>query len=334
MRRVIFIVFWININYFSLHAQEKLTLKIGTLAPKSSTWGKFVQNIRREIYVNTKNSSQIVLIRAYYGGVQGDETEIGKKIRYGQLDGGFFAGNGLGVVCREARVLDLPLQFSSYEQIDFVYANLKKDLDVYFQKQGFFLAGIGNIGYAYFFSQKKIGSFEDIRHSKMWLWKGDRLVQVAMKVLQIPAIAISFNDVNTALQTGLIQGVYCTPSSLIALQWHKQIKYMLDMPLAAVSSGLVFSLKSWQKITPKNQSIILEVVSKRMKEMTIESRKNDEIALTTLQQQRVTLLKSQDKKSTVLDYAKQIKKKMTGSFIPKTLIEKIDRLIKDNLNSP
>ena len=155
----------------------------------------------------------------------------------GQLDGAAFTGNGLGHVCREARVMEIPFLFDAAAEVDYVYERLEDDLNIYFKKNGFHLIGLSETGYAYFFSQVDIKNLADVRKSKMWSWKGDELAEVIMRALEVPDIPINFTEVISSLQTGLIDGFYCTPTAAVSLQWYTEAKYFLNQPICNVTGG-------------------------------------------------------------------------------------------------
>ena len=312
-----------------LFAEKKVILKLATLAPKSSTWGALMKDLQKMAYLKTKNSDQSILLKVYYGGVQGDEVEVAKKIRYGQLDGGFFTGNGLGELCKESRILDLPLSFRSFKEADFVYDKITDDLSPYFLKKGFVLGGIRAIGHAYFFSKHSVASIGDISKTKMWVWKGDQLVFEAMKVLKIPAIPVNFSEVSTALQTGLIDGVYSTPTALIALQWHKYLNVALDSKLTLVSSGVVFSGKKWKKLSKENQKILMDSVQKSLVKMGKKSRQDDIVSIRELKKSSIKWMRSKDDVGTIQAYADALKSALLGKMIPSKLMVRFRTLLEE-----
>ena len=330
-KKILILIFLFHIFFFQqMNAKEKkVILKLATLAPISSIWGKLIKDIRKETYLKTQKTDQLVILKAYYGGVQGDEVEMGKKILYGQLDGGFFTGNGLGAICKQSRILDLPLNFNSFKEAKYVYQGIHGDLNAYFKKKGFFLVGIAPMGYAYFFSKKNIQTFESIRRSKMWIWKGDKLVYEAMKIMKIPTVSVGFNEVKMALQTGLINGVYATPTALVSLQWYQDINYMLDQPLSIVSSGVVFDLKSWKKLSSENQKLLSIIIAKRLEEMAYKSFKSDEISLKELKKTGIKINPSKQSKQAIKDFALKLKEKLKGKIFSKSLLLKINQLLKE-----
>lgn len=302
-----------------LVAQQQTKLSFATLAPKASTWGKLITEIVRETYKRTEKK---ILIQVYYGGVQGDEHEIEKKIRFRQIDGGFFTGNGLGTVAHEARILEVPGYVES-DNVESVYTEMQPLLNRYFEKRGYVLLGLVEVGYAYFFSKHEISNISSIAQTKMWVWKGDQLASDMMSMLKIPAIAVDFSEVIPSLQTGLIDGVYATPTALISLEWQKEVSYMLDLPVTLVSSGVVFSKKKWDTLPGSSQKIIQDVVREKLNRYRPIIRKIDAESIEVLKQQGMKILPSGNEKATIAQNSDVI-----GKTFPKDLQDKIKSLRK------
>ena len=307
--------------------KQETSLKIGTLAPKTSIWGQLLRDLRKQVYISTRSQKQTIRMQVYYGGVQGDEFEVAKKIRYGQLDGGFFSGNGLGALCKSIRLLDLPFLFHSYEEADYVYERLMEDLRLLFGNEGFELVVLAPIGYVYFFSKQEIGSFDALQQTKMWIWKGDVLVHTAMKIMKIPAVSISFNQVTSALQTGLINTVYATPTALIALQWHKDLEIMSDLKINLVSGGMVLSKKAWQKLSRDNRVLMRSLSQQRLLGMMQQSRRSDDLAIKALSKQGLKRVSMGTDVKQIEGYGLQLKKELQGKLFSKALLQKVEGLI-------
>ena len=66
-----------------------VTLKVGVLAPEGTNWSNSLKKMAKEIREKTNKK---VKIKFYFGGSQGDEPDVLRKIRVGQLHGGIFTG--------------------------------------------------------------------------------------------------------------------------------------------------------------------------------------------------------------------------------------------------
>ena len=99
MRKTLFtLIICIIVFCFSYAASDagekaKITIKIATIAPSRTSIAEIMEDFRTEVREKTNNE---VDFKIYYGGVQGDESDVLRKIRVGQLHGGIFNGCGIG----------------------------------------------------------------------------------------------------------------------------------------------------------------------------------------------------------------------------------------------
>ena len=90
------------------HKFKKFWIKFATVAPEGSTWMKHMRRLDQTL---KKKSKGEIGFRIYAGQIAGDEVDVLKKIRIGQLHCAAFSGVGLGQVLPMVRVLDLPFLF-------------------------------------------------------------------------------------------------------------------------------------------------------------------------------------------------------------------------------
>ena len=92
---------------------DETVIKFATLAPEGSTWMKVMQEWNKKLMEKTRNQ---VKFKIYAGGVSGDEKDVVRKVRLGQLQSGGFTGVGLGEIAPEVRILDAPLLFRDSDE--------------------------------------------------------------------------------------------------------------------------------------------------------------------------------------------------------------------------
>ena len=84
------------------------TLKLGTIVPAGSIWDKAVRRMGAEW---KKETAGRVSIRVYPGGIQGDEPDLIRKMRIGQLQGAVLSASGLGDIEPAFRIFETPMFF-------------------------------------------------------------------------------------------------------------------------------------------------------------------------------------------------------------------------------
>jgi TRAP-type C4-dicarboxylate transport system substrate-binding protein len=254
----------------------RVQIKIATLAPEGSTW----MNLMRELDTRVRQATAgEVGFKFYPGGVQGDERLVLKKMRSGQLHGGGFTGNGLGIVAPALRVLEVPFAFESETEIDAVYRELGPELEAALRESGHVLLGWAEVGFVHLFTREPVTSLADLRARKMWLWEGDPLAEAFFAEAGVAPVPLAITDVYTSLQTGLVDGVYSSPYAAVVLQWHTQVKAMSEMPITHAIGAVIVTEKVWNGITPASQAKVREIAGDIFARLKDSSREENRRAL-------------------------------------------------------
>jgi len=237
----------------SADAKSQYRIKFATVAPEGSTWLKHLRGLDRDI---RKKSGGELGFRIYAGGIAGDELDVLKKIRIGQIHSAAFSGVGFGQILPMVRVLDLPFLFRSYEEIDRVHRALQPLFTDKFRAKGFELLAWAEVGNVHLFSKKPIRRVNDLRGLKVWTWSGDPIAKAAFAHMGVNPIPLSYPDVATALNTGMIDTVYAPPLAALVLQWHTYLTYMTALPLAH-STGAVLISSNYYDMLPRGLARLL-----------------------------------------------------------------------------
>ena len=267
-------------------AAETKVLKFATIAPDGSSWMKTMTALNEELQQKTNGA---VKFKFYAGGVSGDEKDVVKKVRIGQLHAAGFTGVGLGEIAPEVRILDAPWLFKSDKEVDYIYKTFAKQLSDAIEKAGYVLLGWTELGPVHVFTQAPLKEPEDMKNQKMWVWEGDPIAQAAYQALDVSPIPLSIVDVMSSLQTGLINGVYGPPMGVVALQWFQRAKYIYPVPMARSAGAILLSKKAFDDLSPENQKILLEVAGRHLKKLNEQSRQENVDALKSLQKQGLTI---------------------------------------------
>ena len=160
----------------------------------------------------------------------GNDAQVLRKIRIGQLQGGAFTAGGLGERYGALNLYGIPLLFRSLDEIDAVRAALDPELAAGLEQAGFVTFGFIEGGFANLLSNEPISSVEDMRRKKVWVPEGDPISFMAMEALGLSPAVLPVTDVLTGLQTGLIDIAFASPVAALVLQWHTKVKYITELP--------------------------------------------------------------------------------------------------------
>lgn len=263
------------------------TLKFATLAPPGSTWMNLLEDWKKEVAARSENR---LVLKIYPGGVQGDEPDVLKKIRFDQLQGGAFTGYGIGKMYSPARVMELPFLFEDHAEIDHVRRALTPDIERGFREHGYRFLGWMELGYIYFFSQHPIRNLDDLKPRRIWLWQGDELGEAIFQSRDLSPVPLSVTDVFTSLSTGLIDTVYCTPLSAVALQWFTKVKYATEVPMLNGIGGLVVSDRFFEKLPPDLQAILTETGRETGEKLVAATRVDNANSVSVLKKEGIEFL--------------------------------------------
>ena len=264
----------------TLHAERTHVLKFATLAPDGTTWVRLLEEWADTVRMESDGR---LVFRIYPGGVQGDEPDVLKKMRFGQLQGGAFTGYGIGHIWSPARVLEMPFLFEDIDEIDFVRERLMPDIEQGFRDNGYELIGWMEIGYIYFFSQHPIASLEDLQQRRIWYWQGDPLGKAFFDASELAPVPLSVIDVYTSLSTGMIDTVYAPPLGALALQWFSKTGFITNVPMANGIGALVVSRKFFQNLPQDLQKLLKRTGADTGAKLIAATRRDNQEALELLQ---------------------------------------------------
>ena len=267
---------------------QAIQIKIATISPEGSVWMEKMREGAKDLAKKTDNR---IKIKFYSGGVMGDDKAVLRKIRIGQLQGGAFVSGSLSQYYPDNQIYSLPLFFRSFKEIDYVRGYLDQKIIDGFEKGGIVIFGIAEGGFAYVMSTVPIYTVEDMREQKVWIPDNDSMILEAIKAFDITPIPLSIADVRAGLQTGLINTVTTPPIGALALQWHTQIKYLLDEPFLYIYGVLAVDRKVFKRISPADQQIFRKIMGDVFKTLDRLNREDNIKAMETLHKQGIKFIK-------------------------------------------
>lgn len=324
LRSLVFACFSVALSAASVQAAEH-EIKLSVLAPEGSTWVKEMEAMNQEL--QAKSGGKLAL-KIYAGGVSGDEKDVLRKMRIGQVHAAAFTGVGLGQIVPSVRILELPMLFRSYQEVDYVKGKLQPEFEKQFDANGFVLLGWAEAGFVNIFSNKPIANKEDMKGVKMWAWEGDPLVKAMYETLGIVPIPLALPDVLTSLQTKLIDGVYGPPLGVIALQWFTKVQYMTEANLANSTGGLLISKAQFAKLPPDLQALLKETGAKYGAQLVQKIRAENTSAIATLKKNGIQMVAVDPKaKEEMIQLSEAVYPKLAGNLYPAALLARVKGLI-------
>jgi TRAP-type C4-dicarboxylate transport system substrate-binding protein len=321
-------VFLLFLMFPAAHAEDAYVLKFATLAPQGSTWMNIISDWANQV---EKESQGRLKFKLYGGGVSGDEPDVLRKIRFGQLHGGAMTGHGIGYIYSPTRVLEIPFLFRSYDEVDHVRAQLMPEIREGFHQNGFELLGWMEVGFIQLFSRVPIYSIEDMKKRRIWLWQGDPLGTAFFAASGLAPVPLPITEVFTSLSTGLIDTTIAPPLGAIAFQWFTKTPYMTDIPVMDGIGGLIVSRKFFDGLPKDLQQLLRRSGEEAGTRLLVETRRDNEKSLAVLKQNGVTFTSEwKDKDSDLFDLRDRAAAMLAkDGYIPAPFYEKARKLLND-----
>lgn len=257
-------------------------LKIATVAPDGSHWMEQMRAGAEQIRQRTAGR---VTVKFYPGGVMGNDAQILRKIRVGQLQGGAFTAGGLGERYSSLNLYGIPLLFRSLDEVDHVRSHLDPKLLAGLEQAGFVSFGFIEGGFAKLLSNEPVSSVDDIRRKKVWVPEGDQISFLAMQALGLSPVVLPITDVLTGLQTGLIEITFASPVAALVLQWHTKVTYITELPISYSMGIFALDREAFRGLDAADQQVLREVMTDVANRLDRAAREDNEGA-------REVLLKS------------------------------------------
>jgi TRAP-type C4-dicarboxylate transport system substrate-binding protein len=262
-------------------------LKIATLSPEGTSWMKHMRGAGKRIAKETRGR---VRLRFYPGGVMGDYKAMLRKIRIGQLHGAAVTGGALAAIAPDAVIYRLPFLFRTLSEVDHLRNRLDPRIADQLANKSMHTFGFAGGGFTHLMSTREIRNLQQAQKRKVWAPVGDRVSEAAFKSLKISPITLPLTDVLTGLQTGLVDTVAAPPVVAIALQWHTQTEYLLDMPLTFSYGALVLAERALKRVSSADRAVLTRILTETFAAMDRENRQDNIEAKAALRNQGMKFL--------------------------------------------
>ncbi len=264
-----------------------VTFKIATLSPEGSGWMKVLRERTGAIEARTGGE---VKFKFYPGGVMGDDKAVLRKMRVGQLHGAVLTSGGLVQAYPDIALYNLPLMFRDNTEVDHVRDIMDQALIDGLRQKKYVGFGFAEVGFAYPMTQQPVTSVGQMRQRKVWTPDNDQGALEAFAAFDISPIPLPIADVLAGLQTGLIDSIGSPPIGTIALQWHTQVQYGLEVPLIYVYGTLAMAERAFNRLSDAHQAVVTEELGAAVRAVNDSARKDHLSAKQAISNQGISWL--------------------------------------------
>jgi TRAP-type C4-dicarboxylate transport system substrate-binding protein len=303
-------------------AQETVTLRIATLAPRGSPWDRAFRAWGNSLQQETNGRLRL---QFYLGGSQGDERDYIRKMQAGQLDGAAVTATGLGQIVRPVLVLSAPGIFSEYRQIDRVRNRLGGEFETQFNEAGYQLMGWGDVGRARIFSNRPIRRPQDLRSVRPWAWRDDVIFTEFLSVVGANPQRLGVNEVLPALQTRRVDAFPASALAAVSLQWYNHATHVTQQSDSILVGATIIKKDKYDAL-PEDLRAALDSTAERAHRVLSSSiRRADDRAYQAILRRGVTAVDISAHEAEWERAARTTRNNLAGRLYSRAMLQQVER---------
>ena len=299
-------------------------IRLGTLATEDSDWGNALKAMNSELIQESNNQLRFALTFAM------DEKRLIDLMRKGQLDAISVTAIGLGWVLEDLFIFQLPMLFTSYEELDYVREKLAPEFAQSFEEKNYVLLSWGDLGFTYLFSKQPIRTQTDLKKTRFWVYDIDPIAEAFASESGKEPVLSPVGNVLSLLRNGDIETVYGPPYGCLALQWYPELNYMSDLILAAGVGATILNKRRYDMLSDGYKRLLHDISEKHHKQLIAKIRERNEESIEILKREGIEIVSIPPReKQKWLSVARRVQNQLAsgGKFYTKELLNEIRQLL-------
>jgi len=299
----------------------KVNIKFASQAPENSPWHAMFKELGAGWEEVTDGRVSLTI---YPGGVSGDESDIIRKMRIGQLHAAALTSSGLTDIDESFSVFGIPLFFDSWDELNYVLEDIGPGLQDSLEENGYVFMTWGHIGWVHFFTKEPVARLDDLRKLKIFTWAGDDRMVQWWHANGFRPVPLALPDAMQGLTTGLIDTMISPPLAALSLQWYKETPYMIDIGLVPMVGALVMTRRAWNKIDEADRPKLLAVAKEVGQKLMRRIPGMDKFAVDTMKRAGLEVLEIRESEHSAewLNEAKLFADQMRGEMVPEEIFDR------------
>ena len=251
------LIFWVCMHSLALGVTPAFSqvIKLGTVAPEGSPWHVAMLEVAQKW---KELSGGRVTLRIYAGGVAGDEKDMLRKLRIGQLHATALTSVTLLDIVPDIEAISFPMFIRTDGELDYVIEKLGPEFEARLAKKGLKVLNWSTAGWAHFFTKEPVMTPADMKKRKLFFWGSDTTYVELLKTSGFNPVPLALTDLLPSLQTGLVDSFAAPPTAALSFQWFALAPNMMDIRWQPLPGTTVVSMKQWQSIPPDLRPILEE----------------------------------------------------------------------------
>ncbi len=320
MKHLLFII----LIFSSFLDARKTIVKLATLAPEGTDWHGMLLEMGQEWSAVSKGS---VRLKIYPGGVIGDERDMVRKMRIGQIHAAGITTEGLSEIVPDFSAYFVPLAYQTKEDIQAVTDAMLPSLEKQLEDNGFKLLHLGDIGWVYWFSSKPIRTPDELKKMKIFTWAGDFKWERLWEKAGYNPVPLASVDILSGLQTGLINTFATMPLYALSQQSFSIANHMLDLKWGVLMAGIIIDIKTWERIPKRYHKKLVGVTQSIQKKQNTLNKEAELQSIKMMKQYGLSIhtINNQEKDKWK-DEVDKMSPDLRGDIIPSNIYDKVINL--------
>ena len=262
------------------------TIKLGTVAPEGSPWHETLQQTAQR-WKEASNGK--VKLRIYAGGVAGDELDMMRKIKIGQLHATAITCTSFIGLIPDLESIYFPLQVRTDGELEHIIQKLGPAFERELEEKGFKVLNWNTAGWVHFFSTQPVVYPDDLKKQRLFFWGNDTKYIEILKSSGFQPVPLAINDLLPSLQTGLVDAFAAPPAAALSFQWFALAKHMSRLRWQPLPGVTVVSMKKWNKIPTDLQPTLYAIAQEEGAKLYQRILKLESEALSVMEKNGLTI---------------------------------------------
>lgn len=201
-------------------AQAGITLRFAALYPPTHPATMTANKLAELVAAKTGGK---VKVDVFNNSALGGEREAAEGVRTGSIDAAYSGLTGFGSYVPEFGAIEMPYNFTSFDQLKSVVDKVSGKLEERMASQGLALLGFLFDGPRVTLANRPLNSIDDFKGLKLRVPQIPLYVQMVQALGAIPT-PVALPEVYTALQSRIVDAMEGTPSSIYSTKYYEVIK--------------------------------------------------------------------------------------------------------------
>lgn len=253
--------------------------RIGSAAPENSPWGRTLNRLAAEW---REISEGRVRVQVFHNAIAGDEADMVRKMRIGQLQAVVMTNVGISNFSEGLLTLSMPFLIRNQDEYDHVFEEVEPILEAQVEDDGFRVLAWSTAGWLYFFTDEPIRTPDELRGLKLAANPEEMELVRAYQLMGYQPIAVPYTERLAALANGMVNSYLTVPLLAAGFQWFGATPNMLDMEVGPAPGAIIMSDRAYRRLPREHRDEMLEVAREVTKGLNDDILELEQTAIDTM----------------------------------------------------